>query len=144
MQVIAAHVHADTRAAVSQECARELVEQHADMSVAPWEGDAWRLQEMVAAVRCVTARPQLTNTHTFRLRVGLGVFYRQCRWSQLALGWRRCQMPRVFARVSPRVLFWTPSVRRAARAQGNDAAVSNDSVDLVLTWKSLLSTRSCM
>lgn len=73
MQVIAAHVHADTRAAVSQECARELVEQHADTSVAPWEGDAWRLQEMVAAVRCVTARPRLTNTHTFRLHVGLGV-----------------------------------------------------------------------
>ncbi len=69
---IAARVHADTRTAVSQECARELVKQHADVSTAPWEGDAWRLQEMVAAVRCVTARLHLTNTHTFDLHVGLG------------------------------------------------------------------------
>ncbi|KAK9841856.1 hypothetical protein WJX81_007585 [Elliptochloris bilobata] len=33
------------------ECAMELVQQRADLSVAPWEGDAWRLQELVATVR---------------------------------------------------------------------------------------------
>ncbi len=39
-----------------QDWAIELVAGHADLAAAPWQGDAWRLQELVASIRCGPGR----------------------------------------------------------------------------------------
>jgi hypothetical protein len=45
-----------TLCAPRQDWAIELVASHADLAAAPWQGDAWRLQELVASVRCGPGR----------------------------------------------------------------------------------------
>jgi len=39
-----------------QDWAIELVAGHADLAAAPWQGGAWRLQELVASIRCGPGR----------------------------------------------------------------------------------------